>query len=774
MLNDLPVPTSALISKFKIIGRVPGTHVWRFFRAGGLDQVQLDQAVDLKNLDQLDQKLWVALSCPVTGLEFDSDTLRLIDTDKDGRIRVPEIVAAVKWAAGLLKDHAGFIAGAAELPLAVIDDSTPEGKTILASAKQILAHLDKPDATVISLAEVTDTAHIFSENRFNGDGIIPPAVASDDAIRAVINDIIASLGTVADRSGKPGIDQAKADAFFAELTAYAAWWKAAEDGSHDGQGVLCLGAATPAAAAAFVAVKNKITDYFQRCRLVAFDARAGAHVNRAEADLVTLSAKDLSTAGDEIAALPLARVEVGKALDLLNGLNPMWAARIAAFRAAVVVPLMGETTTVLNDSQWQALAARFAPYEGWIAGRAPTFADKLGIVRVREILALDAKARIDALIASDKGVAAEVGAIEAVERLVRYHRDLHTLLRNFINFADFYDPRKESIFQAGTLYLDQRSYDLCMRVTDPGAHAGLGNLGRIYIAYCTCSRPSGEKMTVAVAVTQGDADYLMVGRNGVFYDRKGRDWDATVIKVLEHPISIQQAFWSPYKKIGKMVADLAEQIAGAADKSVMDKTTAQIDATAKAAQAGKPPVEKPKIDMGMMAALGIVATGIASALGMVIGSIISIQPKWLIAFVPLGAIAALSGPAMIIAFIKLRQRTLGPLLEANGWAINGRVKINIPLGSAFTSIKELPANANVSFEDPFEDPRARRRRRFTIAIIVVILLIGGRYGYKKHWFDDVIHEAKVFMGLEQDVEPAKPADAAPTPAPAPAPAPVTK
>ena len=44
-------------------------HRWRFFRVGGIDQVKLDSTADLVNLENLDPKLWVALSCPVQGLE---------------------------------------------------------------------------------------------------------------------------------------------------------------------------------------------------------------------------------------------------------------------------------------------------------------------------------------------------------------------------------------------------------------------------------------------------------------------------------------------------------------------------------------------------------------------------------------------------------------------------------------------------------------------------------------------------------------------------------
>ena len=69
-------------------------------------------------LDQLDLKLWVALACPTSGLEFDKATLALIDTDKDGRVRAPELIAAVKWAGGLLKNPDDLLKGSPTLRVA--------------------------------------------------------------------------------------------------------------------------------------------------------------------------------------------------------------------------------------------------------------------------------------------------------------------------------------------------------------------------------------------------------------------------------------------------------------------------------------------------------------------------------------------------------------------------------------------------------------------------------------------------------------------------------
>ncbi len=712
-------------------------HIWTFFRAGGLDQVQITTAADLLHLHELDQKLWVALSCPVKGLEFDSKTLELIDNDKDGRVRVPELLAAIKWACASLKDPAQLLKSIDELPLSAINDATPEGQSLLASAKQVLTNLGKPTATSISVADTSDTVKIFSETVFNGDGVVQAGCAKDDDTKKVIDEIIAAYGAVSDRSGKPGVTKDRLDSFFIELNDFNAWWTTGEEASRPGAGVLPLGDATPAAFLAYAAVKNKIIDWFTRGRLAAYDVRSMAHLNRAETEYDALALKELSATTTEMSSLPIQQVAPGKPLRLDEAVNPAWSQHLSTFKNLVVGPLLGAEKTTLSEDEWLAIVAKIAPYETWFAAKKGPLAEKIGIVRVREILNSSAKATIQGLITEDLAVAPQVASIDAIDRLARYHRDLFLLIRNFINFADFYDRTPPPpIFVMGTLYLDQRSCDLCIQVNDIATHSVLANLGKIYIAYITCSRAVGpgiiEKMSVAAAVTQGDSDYLMVGRNGLFYDRKGHDWDAVITKIVDHPISIQQAFWSPYKKIGKMISDTAEKMAGDADKSAMDKANAHVTATAVATTAGKP-VEKPKIDTGMLAAIGIAASALISGLSALAATVFGL-PVWKIPLVFLGVMLAISGPSMIIALLKLRQRTLGPLLEGNGWAINGRVKINIPLGTSLTATKKLPIGSKRLLEDPFEDKVAKQRFRMTVVLLVLltVLGVGGWLAWRSH------------------------------------------
>jgi hypothetical protein len=37
------------------------------------------------------------------------------------------------------------------------------------------------------------------------------------------------------------------------------------------------------------------------------------------------------------------------------------------------------------------------------------------------------------------------------------------------------------------------------------------------------------------------------------------------------------------------------------------------------------------------------------------------------------------------------KRNLGPILDANGWAVNTRARINVPFGATLTSVARLPS-----------------------------------------------------------------------------------
>ncbi len=714
-------------------GPSPAPHTWRFFRSGGFDQVRLETGADLLALDQLDQKLWAALSCPTHGLECDSKTLELIDTDGDGRIRVPEILAAVKWAGAVLKNPDDLTQSASALPLAAINERTAEGAQLLASAKQILTNLGKAEATTITLEDTVDTEKIFAQTKFNGDGIIPAVATEDAATQQLVTDIIECLGAEQDRSGKPGVSQDTVDHFFTEAEAYSQWWAKAE---REQDTILPFGETTAAASATFHAIKPKVDDYFTRCRLAEFDPRAAESLQPSKANYEALALKDLSSTTTELATLPLASIAAGKPLCLKDGINPVWADATAKLDAEIVQPLFGKNAT-LSHEEWADVSAKFAANETWLNSKEGTVVEKLGLPRIRELLTSNGKAVLTALIAEDKALEPAVKAISSVDKLLRYHCDLFRLLNNFVSFRDFYTPGKTAIFQAGTLYLDGRSCELCVRVDDVAKHSSLATLSRTYLVYCDCIRKgSNEKMTIAAAFTNGDADNLMVGRNGVFYDRAGRDWDATIAKIIEHPISVRQAFLAPYKRAARMIGEQIEKIAAARDKDVEARTATSLSDISQKAEAGKPP--EPAFDVakfaGIFAAIGLAVGALGTAIAALVTGFLGLT-WWQIPLAVAGLVLAISGPSMVIAYLKLRQRNLAPILDANGWAVNTRAKINIPFGASLTAIAKLPPGAQRSLHDPFAEKKSPWPLYLVLLALALAVAVLWQKGFVRLWWD---------------------------------------
>jgi hypothetical protein len=415
---------------------------------------------------------------------------------------------------------------------------------------------------------------------------------------------------------------------------------------------------------------------------------------------------------------------------LTAGINPAWAEAIATLRTAAVEPVLGARET-LSGADWQRLCDQLAAYGAWLAARPASALDTLPAERLDALLASDHAARLAALIARDAALAGEAEAIADVDRLVRYTRDLARLANNFVAFTDFYTRRERAVFQAGTLYLDGRSCELTVKVLDAGKHAALAGLSGVYLAYCDCVR-GGEKMTVAAAFTAGDSDQLMVGRNGVFYDREGRDWDATIVRIVEHPISIRQAFWSPYKKIVRLVAEQAQKLASARAKAADDLAAQAVSDAGKKVEAGSkaPPPPPTPFDAGkfagIFAAVGLALGALGTAVASLVTGFLGLK-AWQMPLALGGLMLMISGPAMAMAYFKLRNRNLGPILDANGWAVNTRARINLPFGTALTQTARLPEGAERALSDPYaEKKRSWKLYLFLGALGMGLLVYIGR------------------------------------------------
>ena len=669
---------------------------WKFSTIGGKNRVNIKSGEDIKHLGELDQKLWTVLSSPVVGLEFDAKTLKILDSNNDGRIHVHEVVKAAEWITSVIKDPDMLLKKEDTLPLSAFNTDNPDGARLLASAKQILKNLGlKKDS--ISVADADDSVAIFAKTGLNGDGIITVQSTKDEELQKTIEACVASIGGKTDRSGLMGADTDSLEAFYKALADYSAWQKKAADD----KSIFAFGDNTAAVYDIVNQIKAKVADYFMRCKLAVFHAGSVTALDVSVARIETISDKDLSACADEISTYPLARISANNTLPIDERINPVWQGVISKLRTLALEKEF-EGASEITEEQWNAFVAKLAPYEAWLGEKAGAEVEALGLDQVNAILKADRKAELLKLIDDDKALESESLSIDEVAKLLHLYRDFYTFLCNFVSFRDFYDPEGEAIFQAGKLYIDERCCELCIKVPDMGPHASATSLSGMYILYCNCvDKITGNTMIIAAVMTDGDVADLREGKHGLFYDRKGVEWDATVFKIIDNPISIRQAFWAPYRKIGRYIETTIEKRAAEKDSKVMADMTAKVD---NAGKDGAAAAEKKKpFDIaafaGIFAAIGLAVQGFVSALAKMSDSVSDwTWWKWLILVVAI--MLVISAPSMILAWLKIRKRNLSPLLNANGWAINASVKVNMTFGATLTEVGKSPLKAE---PDPFAD-----------------------------------------------------------------------
>ena len=344
-------------------------------------------------------------------------------------------------------------------------------------------------------------------------------------------------------------------------------------------------------------------------------------------------------------------------------------------------------------------------------------------------------------------MAAAKAEFEPLRKLLLLHRDFYRLLRNFVTLEDFYDNDEKTVasFLAGTLILDQRACKLCIRVNDLAKHDSQAPLSGMYLLYCNCeNKKTGKKLQIVAAMTQGEIKNLSVGKNGIFYDNNGLDYDATVFKIIENPISLRQAFWNPYRKMAKWVEDKINKSAAEKDAKTFD------DMTAKVATAADPNAEKKSaFDIakfaGIFAAIGMALGMISMALGSVAQGWIRLT-WWQQIIVFVCILLIISGPSMIMAWMKLRRRNLAPVLNANGWAINADSIISVPFGLKLTEQVRFPFTKNPAKKNP-------AGKIFLVILLLIILGLGG-FGIYKYITKEEVTAEEVMEATEAEANPA--------------------
>lgn len=762
--------------------RKPEQPVFTFQRMGGLDQVVLLNDEEWQNLNKLDPKLWMALSCPIQGLEFSHATLDLLDTDHNGRVRAQEVKEAVAWICDRLVHPSCLRDASTDLTLDALRTDTDAGVALQKAADLALDKHSKEKTDTLTLPEVEEVITEAAGYPFNGDGIVPPdsvpapAQADGDLsnTRNYITMALSIVGAMKDASGKPGLDENLVKELDSRL--YAAMeWRDSLKSTH-----MPLGDNTGAAWTLLQKVAPKLDDYFSRCNLEAFSPSTLAKLTEnltpaSGGEEQAASSPNILISPSTLQELPLSKINADGILDIQKGLNPAWSDDIQEF-CRLVAPIVGGSLKKLDEKDWNKIKSEFAEYATVLAKKpewpvpdpdadhvsyldCPTLAlAPQGDPLNRAFLPLQPGETIATL--SDQQIKTMLGnkihedfsqlvqkdleapplaSFEDLRKLMLYKGNLYTFLRNFLSFLDFYEKDKKAIFQSGVLYLDSRSCRLCVPVDDIENHARLSASSNLCLIYCECYRLDAAGVehtcTISAALTAGTLAALIDGRHGLFIDNDGNEWDTKIVRIVHNPISLREAVWAPYIRVSNMIGEQIQKFVSSKEEqagALTDKAANTLISTSQkpapaAAAAGAAAAPKEGFDFaknaGIFAALSVALSVLSAAFAYIANSVASLGWWWPLAVVLI--FLCISGPSVISAWFKLRKRSLGPLLDASGWAVNKGAPINLIMGASLTQVGKLPPNSTHDYNDPYTLPeimRAKKRRAWIKAIILLLIL----------------------------------------------------
>jgi hypothetical protein len=773
----------------------------RFGRFGRTFQLKIESASDLKHAEKLDEALWVATAAPILSLtDCDQVLLQILDTDADGRIIADDVQAAIKWLFETFKNTDRVTQKSSILSLADINTENTDGKRLVDAAKTALHRLGKADSSEIDLGQVRGTLESKKQLPVGENGVILPTATEDPALKEFIQAIIKTLVGADHPSGAKGVDAPSVDKFVELAKAWLDWQakgQLPEDGTVTP--IMPLGHATPDAFAKVQAIRAKLDQYYAQCRLLLFDPatkdKFTTHFSKLEgpdlADPVKIAAL--------LEAAPLSAAHPDLTLNLDEKINPAFTARVKALESVAEAILGGQDLHTLSFDQWSTILEKLKPYEAWVTSKPGAQVEPLGVDKLTQYLdpALATKAK--ELIATSKDVAESNNNLRLVEKAILFQSLMIRFVNNFISMPELFDIKTAAMFEMGTLVMDGRRFNLCIKVHNRAEHASFAGTGGTFIMYVECVLKNNlEKMELAVPVTAGLKGNVSVGKRGIYIDRQNREWNARAVQIIENPISFEEAIVSPFIRLGAMITGKIESLAGNAQKSFDESANKAISAI----ESGKPPIAAPPAAApaaapagsqlpGLLVGGGLAFAAVSSAFAYIISTLVNLHLYKVIIGLTI-ALMMIFAPILLLAWIRLRKRDLSAILEGSTWAINARLRMTHRLSLELTETPPYPKNASGTPGQYFKylvgvlifliilgigsiayfdyQAQAEKERQALMAAKIEALRVEKEKTDQKKKDDEKADQKKKDDEKSATTQPAG-TQPAPTPAPAPAPAP---
>lgn len=684
-------------------------HGHRFNKFGGSFHLDINSVEDFEVILSLDEPYWMATSASINGFACDKRLFHFLDSDQNRRIRCHEIRAAISWFFSVLNDYSGVNEKREILYLDSLNTDSEDGLKIRNAALRILSNLSCDEADSISLFQIRNRTDILASGATNGDGIIPPEAASDQDTRDLISLIMERFQAEADAGGEKGITRKNLEAFREDATAFLSWYNEGYHGDDSLQSdIFPLGQGTFEAADIMEKLMSKLDEYFIYCKTLTYFDDASGETFKTVMDKIH-GESDETDKSKYIQNLPLSKPHPDKELCRSGPFNPYFEELCHRFFEEVADVFFIEEKNSVTEIEWELLKRTFTPYTEWINRKPRSVTADIDSHTLAHYLHGNAYENVEKLIQEDQKIGEELAAIDEIEKVILYQRWLLPLVRNFVSFVELYDPTQCALFESGTLILDGRRFRLCLPVNDRTYHKQVARYSGLYLMYVKLTGKIGNPAhEIVVAVTSGSVGRICPGKKGVFYSWDGKEFDGEVVDIIKNPISLVEAFYHPFRRIGEILEAQIEKIIGRGEKglesaleqpsTLLQQSVDKIGTTPTAAGVmPTSPADSKSVTMAtsqtpternfirdIIVGISLSLAAIGSSFAFITKMLSGVKVTHIFATLII-CLALILGPIIILTLVKLHRRDVGMLLEASGWAINGRMRLTRKLCKMLTT-----------------------------------------------------------------------------------------
>ncbi|WDE96112.1 hypothetical protein PQO03_10340 [Lentisphaera profundi] len=643
---------------------------------GGSRQFVIECAEDIALLQELHEAFWMCTSAPSQHLNFPSSIKDLLDRNKSGRIFSEDIIHFSKHILSHYNSLEAFDQKSDQLDFAHLKD---DKKNLVECAEEVCKNLNLSNPQLIKLKDLENDKLLLSRGIRNGDGVIPPEDLDDKTLRETALLIVKTCENSLDLSGRNGFDQKALDTFHQQVIDYLNWIDEGE------QHELSFKDHIDEIWDLYTQLHDQIDHFFQARKALEFCASMDHELTHS-----TISSDNFenrSKVTKELQSLPLSPIKKQKSLRPGNPLNPLYESLFQKFFNDYLHKILGRPVTELNEETWDETKKALDTYSKWMSKRPEGDISHLNEVLLRDYLDKDHFETLSQIIQEDLVLGEKLRLRNQLKELIILQQYFVDFCNNFVNYKYFYIPKKRAAFEAGTLILDGRVFDLTIPVDKVDEHSKVAKSSGMFCIYLKINKKNEhEPQYICAPVCALRNKINTVGKRGILITVNGEHRDAQIVKIIDTPVSLIDSMVNPFRKISNLIVSSIEKISSSSEKNLEKQVNSSTSNLQK--ELNSSPTKNSSTNANSSRDLIFTFAALGSSFTYIIAKLSSFNISDVLNGL-FNALLIILIPTFIISLIKLSKRNLSSIIEASGFALNHPLRLSKELSKAFAYRREI-------------------------------------------------------------------------------------